>query len=58
MTAADLEKLRQDINAALGDLSADLDSLRGRVEAIEARHKRLDEALLALKRDWDGEPTG
>lgn len=38
------------------DLRADLDSLRRRVEAIEDRHKKLDEALLALKREWAGGP--
>jgi chaperonin cofactor prefoldin len=53
-----VEKLRQDIDAALGDLSSELESLRRRVEAIEDRHKRVDESLLALKREWDAKPPG
>jgi hypothetical protein len=34
---------------------ADLDGLRHRVEAIEDRHTRLDESLLVLQRQREGE---
>ena len=46
-------ELRQAIDAALADLSAEVEDLRRRVEAIEQRHKRLDEGLLALKREYN-----
>jgi cell division protein FtsB len=43
-----LDAIRKDV----AEIRADLDSLRRRVEAIEERHERLDQGILALNREF------